>query len=109
MTDLERIARELCMSAGYDPDIAVFRHILAQGTHGHAVAPLEPAVPQWAFYTEYVRGTLSMVITGAQDGDLRTIIEDILAEQDVPVAAEAMVEPEPDLELPAWKQIRGFI
>lgn len=89
MTDLERIARLLCSNDGYDPDARVFQVSALQiGVRGLPVVPLGEPIAQWIFYQEYAKATLDAVITGAEETDLRALIDSILAGEDIPEATQ---------------------
>lgn len=106
MNDLERICRELCANDGFDPDVMVFPHILAQGARGYAVVPPVDPIPQWLLYRDYVKGTLTMILTGSEKTDLRTLIAEVLSGREfIAEIEEEEIQPPP---APDWRYKRGL-
>jgi len=91
MTDLERIARELCLNDGYFPDDLVIMLPMPNGPRGLPVLYSNNVpTPCWTLYEPYARATLTMVMSGAEHTDLRALIAEILS------GAEIDDEPEPE-------------
>jgi hypothetical protein len=102
---IEKIARDLCIADGFDPDERVFPYNdFAIGVRGLAIVPqIEPA-PQWTYYMNYVQATLDAVLGGHREGDLRDEIEAILAGKIVQIE-EADIVPGP---APDWRYKMGL-
>lgn len=89
MNDLERIARLLCHSDGYDPDALVYpmpATYFPVGVKGFAMAP--PGIAphaQWTIYEHYVKGTLDAVLAGSEGADLREIIQHVICGEEIPL------------------------
>lgn len=112
MTDLERIASELCINDGFYPGDMIYPLPMMQGKDGKFIQPNPKhtghAIPQWTLYADYVRAALSMVLEAAGDGDVRDLIADILKERDDPIENDEISTEIDNPQAPGWRRHYGL-
>jgi hypothetical protein len=100
MNDLERIARLLCIADGFNPDDLLLPYPPAVGPRGLYVIRQDDLQACWHSYQNYVQATLDAVLAGADDGDLRQIIEHVISGEEIP---DAPPDEMPDPAPVAWR------
>lgn len=118
MTDLERIARLLCHSDGFDPDELVYElrpDQMAVGAKGLCMCPRTAPHPQWTIYEHYVKGTLDAILAGSEGADLREIIQHVISGEEIPLELsddDILPEGPPfeeELQPPrTWREVYGL-
>lgn len=105
MTAVENLARDLCMSDGYNPDDLLCLHEPYIGAGKHIVIHPETLVPSWQLYAHHTRMVLSFVLDHIRDkpaDEHAQIIQELL--QEVKASeAEPEIEDEPPPRTPNWR------
>lgn len=104
MTELERIARYLCLCDGHGPDEMVVAQPMPIGVKGLPIINDQQPVASWTLYINYVQ----LVVTCLRDtgsDEVKAAMDDVLSG-----AAKFEPEPEPESEtdpppypLPDWR------